>query len=187
MAYVLDAWEDRERDRKSGDFNALLAFPEVDGRAKILALVESLEKDLSPLLAVRLRANVEERLGMRIRVLHGACRQSAKTRWASAVAFARSMKERERAGLLKGVAVLATVSVLAFLAPHHIRSAESWRHSFGLTMNMMAVGAIFANVPIPGTPGTPGSKGGCWSSCGDCCCSSCDCGDCCECGSCCDC
>jgi hypothetical protein len=187
LAYILDAWEDRERDRKSGEFNALLAFPEVDGRAEILALVESLEKDLSPVLAVRLRTNVEERLGMRLRVLHGACRKPARERWTSAVTFARSIREREPGGLLKGLAVVATVSVLAFLAPHHIRSAESWRQCLGLPLNLMAVGALFANVPIPETPGTPASKGGCWSSCGDCCCSSCDCGDCCECGSCCDC
>jgi hypothetical protein len=191
LIYLLDAWEDRARDGKSGDFNALLAFPQVDGQAEILSLVESVEKDLSPALAVRLRTNVEERLGMRMRVLHGACRKSVKQRWSSAVAFARSMKEKERAGFAKGAAVLATVSVLAFLAPHQIRSAESWRHCFGLVVNLMAVGAIFATVPVPETPpGGPGktSSGGC--GCGNCgsCCESCDCCEACgDCGSCCDC
>jgi Family of unknown function (DUF5685) len=191
LVYVLDAWEDRGRDAKSGNFNALLAFPEVDGRAEILGAVESLEKDLPAHLGVRLRTNVEERLGMRIRVLHGACKKSAKERWTSAVGFARSMKERERAGLLKGAAVLATVSVLAFFAPHQIRSAESWRQCFGLVMNLMAFGAVFATVPVPEAPaggsGKKGSSG--WSGC--CCCECGDCCDCCdgcsECGSCCDC
>ncbi|HTB14577.1 MAG TPA: DUF5685 family protein [Bryobacteraceae bacterium] len=189
LVYVLDAWEDRERDRKSGDFNALIAFPEVDGRAEILAAVASLEKDLSPDLAARLRTNVEERLGMRMRVLHGVCRKSAGERWRSAVEFARSMRERERAGFLKGAAVLGTVSVLAFLVPHQIRGAESWRHCFGLVMNLMAVGAIFATVPVPEMPESPGKKSAKFSGCCDCdscgdCCDSCDCGDC---GSCCDC
>jgi hypothetical protein len=180
LVYVLDAWEDRERDRKSRDFNALIAFPEVDGRVEILAAVESLEKDLSPELAARLRTNVEERLGLRIRVLHGVCRKSAGERWRGAVAFARSMKERERAGFLKGAAVLGTVSVLAFLVPHQIRGAESWRHCFGLVMNLMAVGAIFATVPIPELPGKkpPQFRGCC--DCGSGCCDACDC-ECCEC------
>jgi Family of unknown function (DUF5685) len=184
LVYVLDAWEDRARDAKTGDFNALLAFSEVDGRAEILAAVASLEKDLPVHLAARLRTNVEERLGIRMRVLHGACRKSAPARWKSAVEFARSMKDRERAGFLKGAAVLATVSVLAFFAPHPIRSAESWKQCFGLVLNLMAFGAVFATVPLPEVPG---KKSGCGSSCGSCCCDSCDCGDCCECGSCCDC
>jgi hypothetical protein len=188
LVYVLDAWEDRPRDRKSGDFNALLAFPEVNGRAEILAALESLERDLPSHLAARLRANVEERLGMRMRVLHGAavCRKSAGERWKSAVEFARSMKEREKAGLVKGAVVLATVSVLAYFAPDQIRSAGSWRQCFGLAMNLMAVGAVFATVRIPETPpGGPEAKTGCWSRCGGCWCDSCDCGDCCDCGSCC--
>jgi hypothetical protein len=186
LIYLLDAWEDRGRDARSGDFNALIAFPRVDGRAEILSLVESLEKDLSAVLAARLRTNVEERLGMRMRVLHGACRKSLQQRWKSAVAFARSMKEKERAGFVKGAAVLATVSVLAFLAPHQIRSAESWRHCFGLVVNLMAVGALFATVPVPETP-EPGKKpvsSGCCDWCGGCgdCCECCgDCGSCCEC------
>jgi hypothetical protein len=187
LVYVLDAWEDRERDAKSGDFNALLAFPEIDGKAEILATAASLEQDLPMHLAVRLRANVEERLGMRMRIVHGACKKSARARWTCAVEFARSMKEREGAGFLKGAAVLGTVSPLAFFAPHPIRSAESWKQCFGLVMNLMAFGAVFATIPVPETPGSPEKKSGCWSSCGDCCCSSCDCGDCCECGSCCDC
>jgi len=175
LVYVLDAWEDRARDAKTGDFNALLAFPQVDGRAEILAAVASLEKDLPPHLAERLRTNVEERLGMRLRVVHRACKKSARERWRTAVEFARSMKERERAGLLKGVAILATVSVLAFYAPHPIRSAESWKQSFGLVMNLMAFGVIFATVPVPG----PEKKSGLRSSCAGCCGDSYGCGDCC--------
>jgi hypothetical protein len=190
LIYVLDAWEDRDRDKKSGDFNAFLMFPHIDGRKEILSIVESLEKDLSPELAVRLRQNVEERLGMRMRVLHGICRQPAKERWRSAVAFARSMKERERAGVLKGAAVVGTVSVLGFFAPHLIRTAESWRQCWGLALNLMAVGALFATVPVP-EPSEAPKKGPVFSGCCDGCCGDgcdcCECGACCECASCCDC
>jgi len=195
LIYVLDAWEDRDRDVKSGNFNALLMFPDVDGRKEILSVVESLEEDLSPDLAARLRQNVEERLGMRIRVLHGVCRKPARERWRSAVAFARSMKERERAGVLKGAAVVATVSVLGFFAPHLIRGAESWRQSLGLALNLMAFGGVFATVPVPEPSEGPQKKGPVFSGCCDgCCCDGCgdcDCCECCgvcgECGSCCDC
>jgi hypothetical protein len=191
LVYLLDAWEDRVRDAKSEDFNALLAFPEVDGPARILSLVESLEKDLSPGLAVRLRTNVEERLGMRPRVLHGVCRKSAKDRWRSAVAFARSMKEKERAGFMKGAAVVASVSMLAFFAPHLIRGAESWRQCFGLALNLMAVGAVFATVLVPESPEAPEKKSSQFPGFCDCCSGGCECCDCCEacgeCGSCCDC
>jgi hypothetical protein len=45
MAYVLDAWEDRGRDAKSGDFNPLTVF-QLDGRADVLSTVDSLERDL---------------------------------------------------------------------------------------------------------------------------------------------
>lgn len=182
LVYVLDAWEDRARDAKSGNFNALMAFPKVDGQKEILSTLTSLEKDLPPHLAVRLRANVEVRLGMRMRVVHGSRRKPSAERWRNAVEFARLMKQREKAGLLKGSAMLATVSVLAFLVPHPIRSAESWRQCFGLLMNLMAVGSVFATVPLPeAPPGAPEKKSGCWSSCGSCCCDSCDCSDCCDC------
>jgi hypothetical protein len=82
------------------------------------------------------------------------------------VAFARSMKERGQAGFVKGAAVLATVSVLAFFAPHQIRTAESWRQCFGLVMKLIAVGAVFTTVQIPEGPA---KKTGCWNSCGECC------------------
>jgi hypothetical protein len=191
LIYVLDAWEDRVRDKKSGDFNAFLMFPDIDGRKEILSVVESLEKDLPPNLACRLRQNVEERLGMRLRVLHGVCTKAAKERWKSAVAFAKAMKEREHAGFLKGAAVLGSVSVLAYFAPHLIRTAESWRQSLGLTLNLIAFGGIFATVPVPGPSADPKKNGPVFSGCCDGCCGDgcdcCECGACCECASCCDC
>ncbi|HVO98598.1 MAG TPA: DUF5685 family protein [Bryobacteraceae bacterium] len=180
LIYVLDAWEDRAKDAKSGDFNALAAFPGVGGRAEILALVESLEKDLPAALAARLRWNVEERLGMRPRLMHGACRKSAKERWRAAVEFAWGMKEREGAGFWKGAAVLATVPLLAFFAPHQVRSAESWKQSLGLAMNLMAFGAMMANVQTPGPPVEPEKKKGFSNCCGNCCGNSCDCDCCCD-------
>jgi hypothetical protein len=193
LIYVLDAFEDRARDQRSGDFNALLKFPGIDARAEILRTLATIEPEIPVEVAQRMRVNVEERLGMRLRVLHRGCRKPLRQRWQDAVKFARSMRERERAGFVKGAAVLATVSLAAFLFPHHVRGAESWRHCMGLGMNLMAAGSLFAFADVPDAPvggdGAPTpKKAGFWSNCNcGCCCDSCDCGDCCECGSCCDC
>ncbi|HEY6391228.1 MAG TPA: hypothetical protein VIX89_08125, partial [Bryobacteraceae bacterium] len=123
---------------------------------------------------------------------HYRCRKSLKDRWRDAVAFARALRAREHAGVIKGAAILASVSLLAFLFPHPVRSAESWRHCLGLGMNLMALGAIFATTPSgpappvqPFTPDAPPQSKKGFSCCdGFCCCEGCDCCDCC---SCCDC
>jgi hypothetical protein len=210
LIYALDALEDRARDEKLGQFNVLAALQGIDGRFEILAALADLERELPASFALRLRANVEERLGMRPRVWTHRCRKTVRERWRDAVALARSMKKEE------GLAALAVASVVAFLFPHHVRSAESLKHSLGLGMNLMALGAILnAAVPPPPPPPPPpgnyrpqvaippgagygprGSFAGsfCGSCCGSCCsecacegcCGVCEgCGACCELGECC--
>ena len=156
LIYLLDAHEDRARDAGAGEFNPLVVFPEISAREEILAIVSRLERDMSPAHAGHLRVSVEERLGLRPRVLQERCRQSvwemARDRARDAVTFARSLREREGAGFLKGLAVLASVSVLAFVFPQHARRAESWQQCLGVSMNLMALGAIFATPPQPPPP-----------------------------------
>ncbi len=193
LVYVLDAFEDRERDAKTGDFNAFSGVPASAAREHVLAASNAVECELSPEFAVRLRSNVEERLGLRPRILHyHRCRKPLKDRWRDAVTFARTLRDREQAGAIKGAAILAGVSMLAFLFPHPVRGAESWRHCLGLGLNLMALGAIFATTPAgptpppiqPFTPDAPqAKKSSSWCD-GFCCCEGCDCCDCC---SCCDC
>ncbi|HEY4361207.1 MAG TPA: DUF5685 family protein [Bryobacteraceae bacterium] len=162
LIYLLDAYEDRERDARSGAFNAAAAFPEVDVRQEILSTAREIEGKLSPVLAERLRTNVYRKLGLSLPVVETCCRKgSIQERLRGAVAFARSMKSREHAGLLKGAAMLASVSVLAFLFPHHARRAESWRQCLGLPMNLMALGSVFASAGSPpGPPQGPPPGGG---------------------------
>lgn len=207
LIYALDALEDLSRDEKLGQFNPLLKLEGVDARAEILAALADMKQELPPAFAMRLRANVEERLGMRPRVWTHRCRKGVRERWRDAVTFARSMKKEE------GLAALAVASVIAFLFPHHIRSAESLKHSLSLGMNLMALGTILnAAVPPPPPPAQPpppppgnyrpqmavppgagfsprGSFGGsfCGSCCGSCCadctcscCSECACETCCS-------
>jgi hypothetical protein len=186
LVYVLDAYEDRVRDTRTGNFNPLHAFPGISGRDEILVATAEVERQLQPDLAARLRMNVEERLGLRPRVLHHRCRKPMRDRWRDAVTFARSMRDRELAGVFKGAAVLASVSALAFLFPHQVRSADSWRQCLGVGMNLMAIGAVFATMPSEPAPSeapskkSSGSKGG--GCCDSCDCGACDC--CCECGVC---
>jgi hypothetical protein len=190
LVYVLDAFEDRESDAKNGDFNAFSGLSASAVREQVLAATNEVESELSSEFAARLRSNVEERLGLRPRVLHNhRCRKTLKDRWRDAVTFARTLREREHAGAIKGAAILASVSMLAFLFPHPVRGAESWRHCLGLGMNLMALGAIFATTPAgptpppinPFTPDAPKAKTSwCCCDCGSCC-EACDCCECCEC------
>jgi len=212
LVYLLDAHEDRERDAKSGAFNAALAFPAVDVRREILTTAAEIAEGLSPVLASRLRANVDRRMGLRVMQQCACHRVSLRERLRGAVALAQTLRQREAAGILKGAAVLATVPLLAFLFPHQARRAESWRECLGLSMNLMALGSVFASSPGPPPGGPPGQvppsgppppmqfrqavppspsggggggccKGICCDACGEGC-GECCCGECC--GSCCD-
>lgn len=170
LIYLLDAFEDRTKDARSGAFNALARFPEIDGRAEILKTVDEL--NLPAPFQQRLRINVEERLGMRPRVLGCISRRTFADRYWDALTFARSMRERDRIG----VAVFTAVVAIAILFPHHARGSISWRECLSVPFNLMALSAFLA---APAEP-PAAKKGGCA------CCSSCDCGDCCGEG-CCDC
>jgi Family of unknown function (DUF5685) len=174
LIYVLDAFEDRAKDARSGAFNALARFPEIDGRAEILKVVDEIE--LPESFKARLRTNVEERLGMRPRVLCCTTRKTFRERCRDAAAFARRMREREGIGL----AAFAAAVVVALIFPHHAKGSMSSRECLTVPFSLMALGTI-----VPG----PADKPGCLSRCGDCCGScACDgCCDCCECGACCDC
>lgn len=212
LIYALDAWEDKARDEKRGDFNPLLSIPGVDAKAEILAAAADVEREIPRAIAMRLRANVEERLGMRPRVLMHRCKKSMRERWKDAVALARAIRQRE------GALIFAAGCVAAFLVPHHMRSADSLKHGLGLAMNLMALGAVLSsaipppppsgggapsggghgayrpNVAIPSGGRSGSSCGCCGNTCkccciGDCCAEGCcdACGSCGECGSCCDC
>ena len=173
LIYLLDAFEDRAKDARSGAFNALARFPEVDGRAEILKTVD--EIDLPKSFQERLRANVEERLGMRPRVLCCTTRKSFRDRARDAIAFARRMREREAVGL----AVFAAAVVVALLFPHHAKRSMSSRECLTIPFNLMALGVFLA------TPaGKPKSTCGCLDFCGACCDGAECCGCCCDCGSC---
>ena len=184
LIYLLDAFEDLERDRRNGDFNPLLAFRDdypdaASARAAILSDVAYLEGEMRPAHASRLRKNVEVRLGLRPRVLQERCRRSLRDRVRESLAFARALHRREHPGFWKGAAVLASAALIAFVFPDYARQAESWRHCLGISMNLMAIGGVFAATPPkPGQFSMPsesigevsrGLRSTCGGCCGDCC------------------
>lgn len=179
LIYLLDAYEDRERDARTGNFNPLLALPReraaTSPRDEILSIVTGLEREMHPAHSARLRGNVEERLGLRPRVLQTACRQPLRERVREAVAFARRLRDRAKPGLFQGAAIMAGVAAVSFLFPAYARRTESWQQCLGVSMNLMALSAIFAGPPNPeefpsGMPGIPGvSDGSCRAAvCGPC-------------------
>ncbi len=141
LIYLLDAYEDRERDARTGAFNPLTAFrdryPDAPSvRQEILTIVCGLEREMRPEHAARLRVNIEERLGLRPRVVEAAGRQSLRDRVRDAIAFARCLRNREAAGLLKGAVMMASVSIIAFLFPQHSRHADSWQDCMAVPANL---------------------------------------------------
>jgi hypothetical protein len=170
LIYLIDAWQDRERDARTGQFNALrsVANPEPVIRheaARVMAL-------LPPAFQARLRSNLDAALGSPLRVLHD-CRD--RRTWREAVDRTRAWRTPAL-----GFVVIAT---LAFVFYRHARLARSPQELLSMSMNLMALGAVAG--------GSKGRLRGCVSSC---CCDSCaeaipeaccdSCGDCC-CDSCC--
>ena len=197
LIYLIDAWEDFDRDTRSGAFNPLRtrnqgrdwAAREIrEGGSAIAAALESIGAPVE--FRLRLAANIETTLGSPLRVLKSCTRNKHPTlgmRWREAIGRTRAWK----APLIS----FALVAAVAFLFPRHARLAKTSGECLSLSLNLMAVGGMLAMVAGPA--GRPKGKirsccGGCDPGC-DCCCEGCcdgicDACNCCEsCGSCCEC
>ncbi|HEY3740849.1 MAG TPA: DUF5685 family protein [Bryobacteraceae bacterium] len=174
LAYLLDAFEDYDKDRTSGAFNAVRAAYRIEDRtqpladdtkqeivAQLQALVAAIRADLellplTPEVAAsfgsRLKSNVDSKLGLRICCAPKAGRTkiSRKQRWDNAIQFARRISNdapKWRAPLTVGA-----VALVAYLAPAHSRAATSPSECLSLSFNLMALGSVFAlavSGPIP--------------------------------------
>ena len=222
LAYILDAFEDYEKDAKSGAFNALKATNKSKNEIvpQLMALNKAIAEDLKLLplkpeqaasFAQRLKANLDAKLGLHIcQPRRAKTKPTRKQRWESAKAFARTISDdspKWRASI-----TVASVALIAYLAPSHSRAATTPSECLSLSFNLMALGSIFAMAASGGTPPLPpvdpsinpgkvagkagrSGKSGCCSNCGcgdcDCCCDleCCACEACacesCGCGSCC--
>jgi hypothetical protein len=175
LIYLLDAWEDFEKDQKTGAFNPLTSREWATQQIR----KEAAEIELPSDLKHRLQANIANRLATKFPIIHSCSTRMPrgfKERWTGAVKRMREL----RTPLWATAAVVA----IAFLFPLQARLVRSPRECLSLAMNLMALGGLMATVPLP----TPGKKSGLGSCCGntcegcDCCdaCDSCDCCDACS-------
>lgn len=212
LVYLIDAYEDFDKDLKSGAFNALrqFGFDRAWGQRRLHELAARIEESLGALplsdtfraMAIaRMRSNLSVKLGGKLPLFQknhvcGVHRETWRERWQKAVTFARELRDKENPGWLKGVGVMAGVSFVAFLVPQWAKGAHSSKECLSLGFNLMAIGAVFATVQEAAATAAGKKPTRFKSCCGNCCpddcdCSCCDCCCCecgsCECGSCCDC
>ncbi len=170
MIYLIDAFEDFERDVRRGHFNAFRTMYAIKGQSipdpvkrKIVALINSLENNLATklrelpiskvqteLFVSRLEQNIKRKLSVHLPVLqtNAPC---AKKPW-------RTLRDHYTASVVKArelskdyswqmPVVFAFVFVVALVAPMaHTRDAKSARECFDLGFNLMFLGAVFGSV-----------------------------------------
>ena len=205
LAYLLDAYEDFEKDQASGAFNAIAALN--GSKADLLPELRRLTAEirgalgrlpLPPEVAAsfgsRLQANLDAKLGLYVCKPRVASRASRQERWQSAVTFARKLSLD--APKWRASATVLAVAVIAYLAPSHSRAANTPAECLSLGFNLMALGSMFAmaagggglpqppihpvdpGVRPPGAP-APGKvksgSRGCGCCCDSDCCDGCNC------------
>jgi hypothetical protein len=169
LVYLVDAFEDYEKDFRQGQFNALRAAfdlqsagltPEAKRRsAAILHEIESriistisalpLPENQKTLFISRLSQNLQRKLKTALPVLrtNDACRpkprQTFAQRWQKAAEKARSLTRNYGWQM---PLVFLFVFAFALVAPAQTRDAKSARECFDLSFNLIALGAVFGAV-----------------------------------------
>lgn len=170
LIYLLDAFEDYEKDFRRKQFNAIRAAFQSDEekipseiKRKVVALLQKLEGEIAgriyelpiaetqkTLFAARLKQNLQRKLKPSLPVLpakKAVCqpqpRQNFPERWKTAAESARKMA----CGFSWQMPlVFLFVFVFALVAPAQTREAKSARECFDLSFNLMFLGAIFGSV-----------------------------------------
>jgi hypothetical protein len=166
--YLLDAFEDYERDLRRGEFNAIqAAFDLKDAkmpnsirreienllRQKENEIVEILrrlpiEAEKSKLFAARLHENLSRNFKKSLPVAaRKVCQtkpKSLKERFGAAVSRSRELSANSAWWQLPFA--FAAVLLVAFLVPNQAREAKSWRECSELGFNLMFLGAAFGAV-----------------------------------------
>jgi len=159
LIYLLDAYEDFEKDAKKNEFNALatLGLTRLWAKTRLRELAAEMEAGLAELpvsdafraeINSRLRLNLASRFGETLPIVcstkHKTRREILSGRWANAKKIASEFRAREAKGWLKGAAVFASVAVVAFAMPREAREAGSYKECLGLGFNLMAFGSLIA-------------------------------------------
>lgn len=169
LIYLLDAFEDYEKDFRARQFNAIRAAFDLsenkiatETKRKVVAILKNLESEISgeilklpveekqkTIFISRLSQNLNRKLKTNLPVVQAkkVCvpkpKTSFKQRWQNA-----SMKAQNLAGKYSWQmpVVFLFVFVFAIVAPAQTREAKSARECFDLGFNLMFLGAIFGSV-----------------------------------------
>ncbi|HEX8196210.1 MAG TPA: DUF5685 family protein [Pyrinomonadaceae bacterium] len=167
IVYLLDAFEDYEKDLRRGEFNAIRAAfdlkeaklprafrSEIENllRCKENEIAEilyqlSLEAEKAKLFAVRLNENLSRNFRKSLPFAQKVCSAKRKTvRERFAVAIRRSRELSRNSAWWQLPFAFAAVLVVAFLAPAQARETKNWRECYELGFNLMFLGAAFGAV-----------------------------------------
>lgn len=169
LVYLLDAFEDFEKDFRSRQFNAFRAALDLtkaklspEAKRKIAAILHEAERDAiekiaqlplsenqKSLFIARLSENLERKLKTNLPVLKTKKVCAVKPRPTFAQRW-RAASEKAR-GLTRNYGwqmplVFLFIFAFALVAPAHTREAKSARECFDLSFNLMALGAVFGAV-----------------------------------------
>lgn len=169
LIYLLDAFEDYEKDFRGKQFNAFrvafdLSQTELSGEDKrrIVSILRGLESEISEklrelpiaenqktLFIQRLSNNLQRKLKTELPVLQAkqACSTKRKihvsNRWQTAKATARALAQDYRWQM---PLVFLFVFIFAVIAPAQTREAKSVRECFDLSFNLMFLGAFASSI-----------------------------------------
>jgi len=169
LIYLVDAFEDFERDYRGGQFNAIsAAFKLKEGKMtagakrKVVFIFHKIENEIvsenqklpntrkqKTIFISRLKSNLQKKLKTSLPVVSvkKACvpkaRQTFSHRWKRASEKARSLA---RGFSWQMPLVFLFVFAFALVAPAQTREAKSARECFDLSFNLMFLGAIFGSV-----------------------------------------
>ncbi len=169
LIYLLDAFEDYEKDFRTAQFNALRAAFDLNdaklsaaAKRKITAILHGIESRIvekihqlpiaenqKSLFTSRLSQNLHKKLKTNLPVLKAKniCapkpKQTFKQRWQNASEKARNLA---RTYSWQMPLVFLFVFAFALVAPAQSREAKSARECFDLSFNLMFLGAIAASV-----------------------------------------
>ena len=174
IVYLLDAFQDYEKDLRREEFNAIraaFALKEVKLPGVIRSEIENLLRrkeneiaeilhqlpladDKARLFALRLNENLSRNFRKSLPLAQTACqtkrRKTAGERLAAAIGRSRELSANSAWWQLPFA--FAAVLVVAFLAPAQARETRSWRECYELGFNLMFLGAtVGAVLALPKT------------------------------------
>lgn len=169
LIYLIDAFEDYEKDFRRKQFNAIRAAFRANEaklsaelRRKSASLLHALEVEIiekiselpisnakREIFAARLRQNLARKLEIKLPVYqpNKICRAKPPG-WKERLAKAKTKAHELAANYsrAKALPIFVFVAACAFLAPAQVTQAKSWRECAGLGFNLMFLGAALGSV-----------------------------------------